>query len=275
MKKSYYLFSLAAGLAATSTASAVIVHGDNFADNDRTVNPAWYVIDNPANVVVNQSEGVLSLGRIVSGSHTYLASHWSGTSLNIGDELQLSFRVQMTGNPGNRGNELVFAIGNNNGTTIAADGNTATYVDDFGYFSALGFGTGVSSIYRDVGGNNLLGRPGTADQTILTSSAAGALSVTNSFKDYSMTLVRTATGLDLTLTDGTNSISIADNSVPNADFYNFNMVTFGYYNRNVAHFLDVDNISVTYTAIPEPSTYAVFAGLAVLGLCILRRRKVA
>ncbi|MBI2812785.1 MAG: PEP-CTERM sorting domain-containing protein [Opitutae bacterium] len=35
------------------------------------------------------------------------------------------------------------------------------------------------------------------------------------------------------------------------------------------------NISVVHSAIPEPSTYAMFAGVAALGLAIVRRRKLA
>jgi hypothetical protein len=230
---------------------------DNFADNDRTVNPAWFVVDNPANVEVSQSGGVLSLGRLAPNSHTYLASHWSGTTLAVGDELVMSFRARMTGNPGNRNNEIVFAVGNNNGTTVAVDGDSASYVDDFGYFAALGFGTGVSSIYRDVGGNHLLGRPGTADQTILASSGAGELSLSNEFKDYTLTLERTASGLEITLSDGVNSLTITDTSVPNSSFHTFNTVTFGYYNRNTAHSLDVDDLRVWHgganTGYPDPN----------------------
>ncbi|MCD8482121.1 MAG: hypothetical protein LR015_05295 [Verrucomicrobia bacterium] len=177
MNKLQYLTSVISLGCLTASASAVIVHSDDFADNDRTQNPAWYIIDATAAVAVNQSAGVLSLGRTIANSHTYLASHWSGTTLEEGDALTFSFRVQMTGNPGNRNNEIVFAVGNNNGTTVAVDGNAASYVDDFGYFAALGFGTGLSSIYRDVGGNNFLGRPGTPDHTILTSGTLVILSL--------------------------------------------------------------------------------------------------
>ncbi|MCD8482120.1 MAG: PEP-CTERM sorting domain-containing protein [Verrucomicrobia bacterium] len=88
-----------------------------------------------------------------------------------------------------------------------------------------------------------------------------------------MSIVRTATGLDLSLTDGTSTISISDNSVPNADFFTFNTVTFGYYNRNTAHFLDVDNITITYSPIPEPGTYAAIFGLLALAFCLRQRRR--
>lgn len=42
---------------------------------------------------------------------------------------------------------------------------------------------------------------------------------------------------------------------------------------SVAGFLDIDNVQINAAQIPEPSTYALLAGIGVLGLVAWRRRK--
>ncbi len=44
---------------------------------------------------------------------------------------------------------------------------------------------------------------------------------------------------------------------------------------NAAMVVDIDNFTATASAIPEPSTYAALAGLGVLGLAAMRRRRAA
>jgi hypothetical protein len=258
-------------LAGMSVSLQAAVFEDTFTDNDRTTSPAWYSIGTPD---IGQSGGVLSLGAFSSGGHKYLFSHFTGATLaSVGDQLVLSFRIKLTGDQGNRSNELSFGIGNDRGTIVTADTNTVTtYNDDLGYIAGIGTGTGTSSIIRDTGTSQFLGRLFDAnDQTILSAATAG-MAITSSFKDYTMTLSRTASGLDIQLTDGTTSVSISDNAVPGNDFYTFNTMGFGYYNRNTANSLDVDSISVDFTPVPEPSTYAILAGFAALGLVMYRRR---
>ncbi|MCC5806072.1 MAG: PEP-CTERM sorting domain-containing protein [Opitutales bacterium] len=262
---------LASGVVAVAPASATIVFADDFADNDRTTDPAWFTIGSPAAVVINQEDGVLSLGRTQSNSHTYLASNWSGTALgDVGDELAFSFTVKLTGDQGNRPNEIMFGIGNNNGTVPTAD-NQNVFVDDFGYIAALGTSGGASGLLRDAGTEGFLGRAGSGDHTDVASGLPG-LAITDTFQTYTLTLTRTAGGMDLAFTDGSTLVEVSDNSVPNNDFYTFNTVTFGYYNRNTENFLDVSSIDVTYSPIPEPSAYAALFGLGALIAFLLRRR---
>ncbi|MCC5806078.1 MAG: fibronectin type III domain-containing protein [Opitutales bacterium] len=255
-------FSAYSGTATATTLEAgagpLFVFYDDFADNDRTVDPAWFSIGPPAGVVINQADGVLSLGRTASNSHTYLASNWSGISLDVGDELAFSFTVKLTGNQGNRDNEFMFGIGNNNGTLPTADGQSV-FADDFGYVAAVGAGTGTAGLFRDAGADNWLGRFPGGDHTLIESGAA-ALAITDTFKTYTLTLTRTPEGIDLVFTDGTTVVTASDNNVPHDGFHTFNTVTFGYYNRNTANFLDVSGVSVTYTPALPAGPPATFAG---------------
>lgn len=265
MKK--LLASLALGGLLVSSTSAQIVFSDSLSNTSNWVNY------NGGNFHVFSSDGsVLSLSRSAANGHVYLATFLSEavTLANTGDALTFDFRVRQTGNNGNGANEFVFGIGNDNGTALP------TRVDDFGYLARLGAGTGGSQVVRDGGTDGYLGRNDFADQTLLGALTAGySLPANGSFVDYRMVLERTATGLDITMTrNGADAVVLSDNAVPNAGFYTFNMLSFGYYNRggtNVS--LDVDAMAVTFTAIPEPSTYAALFGLIVLGIVVLRRRK--
>lgn len=60
--------------------------------------------------------------------------------------------------------------------------------------------------------------------------------------------------------------------MPAESYFTFNTLTFGYYNRSTLNFVDVDSISVTHLAIPEPSTYAALLALAAPVLIFCRRR---
>ena len=226
---------------------------DIFGDNDRTVNPAWYSVGSPA---IGETGGMLSLGAVSSGGHKYLFTHFTGATLaKVGDQLVFSFRIKLTGDQGNRSNEISFGIGNGRGTKVTADTNTVTtYNDDLGYIAGIGTGTGTSSIIRDAGTSQFLGRLIDGDQTIISTATSG-LAIASSFKDYTMTIARTASGLDIQLSDGTTSVSVSDNAVPSNDFYTFNTIAFGYYNRNSANSVDVDRIAVSFIGANQGSGY--------------------
>jgi hypothetical protein len=101
------------------------------------------------------------------------------------------------------------------------------------------------------------------DQTIISAATAG-LALASSFKDYTMTFERTASGLDIQLSDGTATVSVSDNAVPSNDFYTFNTIAFGYYNRNTANSVDVDRIAVSFIdsnqGSGQPETFTAWIG---------------
>lgn len=248
--------------------SADVIFSENFSDN--TAGDIANYAGGPH--VVNVADQILSLSRTATNGHVYMGATFDeAITLSVGDILTYDFRVRLTGDQGNRANEFNVGIGNSNGTPPTTNANRA---DDFGYVATLGAGTQSGNLYRDAGTSDWLGRQPT------DGTALGALSgynlpngTDNLFIDYRMQIERTATGLAFSMTrDGGSLIELSDNAVPNANFYTFDMIAFGYYNRGTTNFLDVDSISVTYTAIPEPGTL-LLVGIALGSLLLFRRRR--
>jgi autotransporter-associated beta strand protein len=108
------------------------------------------------------------------------------------------------------------------------------------------------------------GNPFTLDVTSLTlADAAGNAANFNSASDYSFTF--------LTTTGGVSGFSSDAFAIDTTHFTNPFTGTWSVSLTNSGH-----DLSVNYTgasAVPEPSTYAAFAGLAALGLATLRRRR--
>ena len=63
-------------------------------------------------------------------------------------------------------------------------------------------------------------------------------------------------------------------SAPSNGAYSGTMPTSGYYNTIVVD-ASYNNLGSGVSSVPEPSTYACFAGVAALSLAVIRRRKIA
>jgi hypothetical protein len=260
-------------LFAGSLLQAAPVFTDTFADNDRTANPVWYKTTSATAGTVAVSGGVLTFTG-TSGSNQYLTSNWAGSTFaNVGDVLTLSVTFNYA-DPGSsiatRDQEIHFGVGNNNGSALTADG-TGTASDDVGYFMALGgSGSGASgtAISRDAGGDRWLGSNSDVTDLAIGPTATGPFASTSD-KTFTLSITKTAPGYDFLLSDGTNSFTASDAS-PVAT--TFNSVTMGWYNRSATNSLNIDSISVDFTAIPEPGTFAL-VGIALGTLLIFRRRR--
>lgn len=68
-----------------------------------------------------------------------------------------------------------------------------------------------------------------------------------------------------------NGVSLEGPVTTTGDFGNINNIGFTTVNGTATG--TIDNFSFTVTAVPEPSTYALLAGVLTLGLVILRRRR--
>lgn len=132
----------------------------------------------------------------------------------------------------------------------------------FGNLGTNGTGTGTSSNpYNPLGSG---GSISTVNQFIDGTTYTGALTF---FRDTtsSMTLTLGVTGGDL----AGYSVTVSDTS---SIFSAFNTIAIGPTTGEVTDFT-LRSASVVYTAVPEPSTYAVIAGaFALVGAAIFRRR---
>jgi len=273
MTVSKLIFCFAAGVAVichTMNTQAAIVFQDEFTDNDRTLDPSWYQTPGTSLSPLVQSGGVLSFTGL-SGSNGYFSASWGGSTLsNVGDTLSLSVTAKYS-DPGasidGRAREFSFAVGYDGGTPPTGD-NVGLATDDVGYSMAIGgssSGSNGGQIREDGGGNRWLG-----SGNDITSVVQGEVLAAETFKTFTLTIERTTGGYDLGLTDGSTSISDVDLTPVTSTF---NLVTFGFYNRNPGNSLDVDSITVDVTAVPEPSSLLLVISVAgTLLLCRMRTR---
>lgn len=268
--KTLLLSTLAFGT--VGSLSGTIVFSDDFSDGNRTANPAWYITPGAASGTFAVNGSALELFG-VGGSNQYISAMWSGSTFaNVGDTLTLSVTFKYA-DPGSsidgRDQEMVFGVGNNNGTALTAD-NMGTATDDFGYFMAIGgsgSGSNGTAISRDAGGDRWLGS--NSDVTDLTVSNTGPFAA-ETYKTFTMVITQTGSGYDLSLGDGITTINGSDAS-PVAT--TFNMVTMGWYGRSTTNVLSIDSVSVDFAPIPEPSAFASLLGASALGLLVYHRRR--
>jgi hypothetical protein len=91
---------------------------------------------------------------------------------------------------------------------------------------------------------------------------------TGTFSSYSFSYSINANNeavLSMTAGAQTSTYTIAGTSA-------FTNVEVGFRLGSSSGTVGVDNFNISTTAIPEPSTYAALAGIAVLGMCLARRR---
>lgn len=150
-------------------------------------------------------------------------------------------------------------------------------------------GVGTTSANQDLlfqGGGGAYVNPGGVN--LATSAALSATAALTNGSTYTLTysITRTdsstlsfATNLyDGIGTTGTNLASISATATgANLLTSTFSALAFGYRysNTSAASSIAVNDLTVVYTAVPEPSSFAALAGLAGLGLVATRRRRSA
>lgn len=104
----------------------------------------------------------------------------------------------------------------------------------------------------------------TSGLSVLNDSVVGAtFSFTKS--DSAPAAFNTANSITITFTSSAASQYFSTTSSPNA----------GYVNVDLAPGVDIGSYSYTYSAVPEPSTYAAIAGALGLAFAVYRRRRQA
>lgn len=283
------LFSLA-GLAAGTVflfapaATAVTLLNDNFSSGVRNVQnlpsqSAWFAQSSGSNltVVSQHLNWAANGGFIVS----YFTASGSPQNLNIGDTLTLSYTLSFATVPTGGNNFRLALLNSSNGARATADNQSASgtggnaYTNYSGYLFTTNLASSsgsVSSIqersnFVNSGSNLLMSVGGTSAYVGLgTTGGNNALSDGVSYTGtLSLNLV-SASQMDITHTINGFTFTRSDTVSP---FTSFDTVAFNIGTSTVT----IDDISVVYTPVPEPSTLAltVLGGLAGI-FCLCRRR---
>jgi hypothetical protein len=295
MKKLLQATALGALLVTVAQAQVTLIN-DSFTDLARTngadANDAqWRLLvgttteTNMGGVTV--TENYAATGSLVvrsnnssfSGSPQWTAG-FSSTTLAIGDTISMSFTYASTEDTSNA-TGLRFGFHNTMGTTQTSDlpgaSANAIYQDDLSYQiwaprdvanqPIQMFATNVAARPLDtslITSSSNTAIPGTASTTTSTAGAAGPRTATFS-------LTRTATGYDYLSTYG-GAVLSGSTTVVRTDTFD-SIVLWSDLRGNLLN-VSFDDVVVTYTAVPEPSTYAMIAGgLGLVGAIVVRRRR--
>ncbi len=281
--------SFAVALVASFALSASIASAQTLLTNPADV--TWFKSRSLDTITPGASNVLFAEGQ---GSGSTFIMNFPTANVAVGQTLtvSLSFTTGGTVNSGTS-NSFRFGVFNNGGTPIAANFNSnspgaSEFTNDFGYMFQHNF-NGASSLgmyARDPGAgampNTLLSTTASPGWLSITSETTGTPAPVAASTFYTMTLslARIDGGYTFSslLNGGATSEyvrTLTDTTSGSIGLASFNSFAF-YVNGGNAAISAIDisamNISVATSAIPEPSTYAVLAGLCALGLVAYRRR---
>jgi len=264
MKKSIKPFFVAATILAATSASAATLVSDNF-EGDNT---GWFYYNNatPQSIVTDTVLGGAGNNAMEFPLSAFNADviNFASTTLSVGDSLtlSLSLRFPTAATADNAG--IRFGIGNQ-----VTPGSLTTAVADTLVYQQLG--TGGNTV-RTFGVNTATdgGILGTGSNT-----KAGATFMGIPNDTFAHTLTFTIKLASATTYDLTSSVDATVNSTlawaPAAGVVTtFNMIAIGQ-GTTVGAF-NIDNVSLVYSPVPEPSSLAL-AAVGGFGLLALRFRR--
>jgi PEP-CTERM putative exosortase interaction domain len=265
------------GLAFASSASAVTLLDETFAPDQRLVQnlpttAAWYMSS-----ASNVSD---STGALVSASNRHAVAYFtdagSPLTLDIGDKLEVSFTFSVI--PPAEGTSTILRLGllNSGGNRVTGDNSNfenAIFDNYVGYGTFLNHATASAGSIRERNGgiSGKLINGADAWTTTANNVGTGAAFVANQSYSASLTLSRSVSGVTISFSVAGlpgYSFSHTDGDTPFTTFDTF--VFFG--SPSVGGYT-LDDVVITYTPVPEPSSAAASAGLAVIGCALLRRRR--
>lgn len=281
---------LIASLAAISAASAQIVTtnlNETFATDGNITNTtqnlpggaAWYSANNAADA--NISGNVLTFGNITntaySGALAYFTTAGSYVSLtNEGDSISVSFNYRYATND-NRDGGFRFGLYSSGGSRVTQNSNTFNNIGSFSNWTGY--------ITRSVFGTNGINRAGVAERTNGSTAQAiftGATTTLTNLNVANSSATNTWLSASMTLTL-TNSSIVIMSSVAGQNFYatdsitplrtSFDSLAIG--SAAPIGSFDIDNVLITSSTIPEPTTVAMLglSGLALVAYRLRRRKR--
>ena len=257
--------------------SAPLVN-DTFSDGNRTTAPTWYWVTGvgASNRVDTVASNTWTVGTATANAGSgYIVTYFTPTTLAIDESITLSFNFTYAENSTSAGNQLRFGLFDSGASRISADslGTTslAAFNGDLGYsvFYTLPTTTGTSgySVKERTGTHDTLWST-TALATTLTGPTNSAVSAAGT--SYSASFVISRTDSDTLTISALVNGQLIETFDTTPTTFTFDMLSI--YAGGANGTLSLGNISVTST-VPEPQTYALFAGLAGLGVVACTRRR--
>lgn len=275
--KTKYITPMLALLSAISVTliQAQTVFSDSFASGTAADASYYRFGTTDTTLAVNSGQLEFNYGASATSRSGVIKSFTEQVLNNTGDSLTFSFTLNNRSLASSENHAFRYAIGNL-GNPTAVTGIPVT--GDLASASPLASGTRImyqfSSTTTGSAGFAALVNGSTSPVHNGSGTALGALtgdffsqSSTDPFT-IALTFERTATGLDITKNFGG---TITSGSILDADAnYIFNNIAFSMNNPGNLNFA-LDNVSVTFTPVPEPSTYALILGSALLGFVLVKK----
>ncbi len=189
--------------------------------------------------------------------------------------LETQFTVQQTGSINGNGATLGMGLFSLSSTFAGSNSSTSYYLADLVYGHSSGSEVGRLRIVALGDTTGYTNANGLADD-----NASGTLAITTG-TTYTMRLEGTyaengSLSMTLGLFNAAGNAQIGTSATA-TDLTPLTGTNFGYRNRigigSGSSIIDFDNFSVTPSAIPEPSAFALLGGLAALGMTAVKRRR--
>jgi len=279
---SLYCLVLGAALAFAAPASAAVrtLVNDGFIDGGRTNGVdagdiAWYSLGADTatanTVVVNNSfTSGQALRFTGTSANNYAVGNFSAVTLAaVGDYIEFSVQMRFTGT--STGGPMI-GLFDSKGTFQTADGFGATnftaVANDVGYKAIKSFPNSTSDFV--IKSQNALSSFNSANGTTLETGTSGGAVALNTL--YSMAFrAELLAGDQLSITSTFNGATVT--TTTGALTKTFDEAIFSASGGGGGGTGDFSNLLITTNVIPEPSTYAVMAALAALGLAVVKRRR--
>jgi hypothetical protein len=284
------LATLALPLSAQTTAT---LFNDTFDDGERaTQNP-------PGSVKWSSSIGTAlaltdnQLVQTPSGASSYpitlgyFTAQGSAVTLGVGESLALSFSVSFiapsTGTGGFRFGLYDSSAAASRKTSDSFSRADSTFADYTGYFTTATLSGGPGARFYERGGADLIGGSLSNHSAVGNFGGGGTGFVEGNVYAVSLSYQRTAAatlvlGVSYTGIFGEDSVaSTVTHTVSDTDAsaFSFDSISFYLHGTGAAGAVTLDNITLEYSSVPEPSSVALLAGGAVLALGLVRRRHAA